>query len=302
MQLLFNVLGILALLVMLAWFGALLKSPYHRDDIGSTMRFGLRMLCRNLFLNELGAAMVAPGQFGPKNQIYDAATAAGILQQGYDINSLMAGWVDRGAWTYYDRVIQPLSGTGSTYGGSVGQLAQVYSPFSVGLNKPDPITGINKTKLWTNLPNSGQFNPPRCLVLQRLGVYFEPSMLPADIFMVAQNAYFEFKIDDKIFFEGLLEFHPSGAGFVGYVPFVTNGTSNPHATRSFGNYAKYIAPLQNFFFTVTFPSLMPVTNSIGGTTPGTNPGGAPTLSSSAAGGTGLNMVFMMDGLTDRSVQ
>lgn len=252
--------------------------------------------------------MAPSGNYGPRGQIISAANAQAMMQQpGFDINSLMAGWVDRGAWTYYDRLIQPLSGTGSTYGGSTGQLANTYTPFSVGINKPDAITNINKTKLWTNLPNSGQFNPPRCLILQRLGVYFEPTMLLADIELFIMNAYFEFKIDDKIFFEGLLEFHPPGMGLYGFSDkqnegVWTNGLPTPHATRSFGNYAKYIAPLQNFSWTITFPTLTPVTNAIGGATPGTNPGTNPILTTAANGGTGLNMVFIMDGLTDRSVQ
>jgi len=231
-------------------------------------------------------------------QIMSAQQATGL-----DINSIMAGWVDRGAWTYFDRVIQPLSGTGA----NSAQLYQTYTPFSVGINRPDAITGINKTKNWTNLPNGGYFQPPRCLVLERLGVYFEQDMLLADVELFMKNAYFEFKIDDKIFFEGLLQFHPPGAGIGGFSTKSSesswqNGLPTPHATRSFGKYAKYIAPLQNFSFTVTLPSTMAVTNSIGGTTPGTNPGSTPTLSASSAGGTGLNIVFMMDGLTDRSVQ
>jgi hypothetical protein len=242
---------------------------------------------------------MAKFQYGPSGQIASAAEA-----QGLDINSLMAGWVDRGAWTYYDRVIQPLSGTGSTSGNT---LYQTYTPFQNGINTQDTITGQNKSKYWTNLPNGRFFNPPRCLVLQRIGIYFEPSMLLADVEMILANAYFEFKIDDKVFFEGLLTFHPAGMGLAGFSDkqsegVWTNGVPSPHATRSFGNYAKYIAPLQNFSFTMVLPSTMAVTNTIGGTTPGTNPGGAPTLTASGSGGTGINMVFMLDGLTDRSVQ
>jgi hypothetical protein len=235
------------------------------------------------------------GQYGGGN-ILSAQQAATVLQQGGDINSIMAGWVDRGAWTYYDRIIQPLAGTGAS-----ATLAQTYSPFSVGINKPDAITGANKTKWFTNMPNSGQFNPPRCLVLQRLGFYFEPTMLLADMLLFAGNAYFEMRIDDKIFFEGLLPFHPAGMGFSGAgtnqaQAVFTNGFPTPHATRSFGNYAKYIAPLQNFSLTITFPALVVLS------TGGTYPGGAPTLTAAASGGGGLNVVVLMDGLTDRSVQ
>jgi hypothetical protein len=245
----------------------------------------------------MSPSAVVKGAYGPQNQILSAAQAAAVLQQGGDINSIMAGWVDRGAWTYYDRILQPLAGTGN----NGGVLYQTYSPFSVGINKPDAITGLNKTKWFTNMPNSGQFNPPRCLVLQRLGFYFEPTMLLADMLLFAGNAYFEMRIDEKIFFEGLLPFHPAGMGFSGAgtnqaQAVFTNGFPTPHATRSFGNYAKYIAPLQNFSLTITFPALIPI--STGGTTPG----GVPTLTVTGSGGAGLNVVVVMDGLTDRSVQ
>ena len=234
------------------------------------------------------------GQYGG-GRILSAAQAAEVLQGGGDINSIMAGWVDRGAWTYYDRILQPIAA-------NAGVLYQTYSPFSVGINKPDTITAaLNKTKWFTNMPNSGQFNPPRCLVLQRLGFYFEPSMLLADMLLFADNAYFEFRIDEKIFFEGLIPLHPAGMGFSGAgtnqaQAVFTNGFPTPHATRSFGNYAKYIAPLQNFSLTISFPALLPM--SLAGVTPG----GAPTLTVAASGGTGLNVVVLMDGLTDRSVQ
>jgi hypothetical protein len=47
---------------------------------------------------------------------------------------------------------------------------------------------------------------------------------------------------------------------------------------------------------MTFQALIPI--STGGTTPG----GAPTLTVTGSGGAGLNVVVVMDGLTDRSVQ
>ena len=240
------------------------------------------------------------GNFGANSQILSAANANAVLQNGGDINSIMAGWVDRGAWTYYDRILQPLANSGTATGASA-TLAQTYSPFSVGINKPDAITGLNKTKWWTNMPNSGQFNPPRCLVLQRLGFYFEPTMLLADMILFGSNAYFEFRIDDKIFFEGLIPFHPAGMGFYGSstdqsTGVFTNGFPTPHAARSFGNYSKYIAPMQNFSLTITFPSVLPMSTN------GTSVGGAPTLTAATSGGAGLNVVVLMDGLTDRSVQ
>lgn len=225
--------------------------------------------------------------------VWSAQQASALLQRGYDINSLMAGWVDRGAWIYYDRIFQPLTGTGSTYGGAAGQLAQTYTAFKIGLNSPDAITQQNKTKIWTNLPNGGQFNPPRCMVLRRLGFVFEYTMALSDIELFLGNAYLEFKIDDKIFFEGTLDFWPGGMGLTGYSTannqaVWTNGLTTPHAMRDYGPYAKYIAPLQNFSLTITLPSTGPF-----------NGNSSLFLNNN---GTGLNVKCLMDGITDRSVQ
>lgn len=238
------------------------------------------------------AVQMAGGPPSYNNKAFSSTQAQAILQAGGDINSIMAGWVDRGAWLYYDRIYQS---TTSTYGGSAGVLAQTYSPFKVGLNSPDQITpGYSKTKLFTNLPNGGQFNPPRCMVIRRLGFYFEPTMLLADIETFMQNGYLEFRIDDKIFFEGLTEFWPGGMGLAGTTTqtaqaVYTNGIPTPHAMRDYGQFAKYIAPLQNFSLSIVFPSVSPFT------------GAAPSLVAAGSGGTGLNLVCIMDGLTDRSV-
>lgn len=246
-------------------------------------------------LGQMSELAGSPAAQGGRGRVWDAGQADYLLQQGFDINSLMAGWVDRGAWLYYDRIYQPPL---SQYGGAAGVLAQTYSAFSVGVNKPDAITGINKTLNYTNMPNSGQFNPPRCMVMRRLGFYFEPDMALADIVLFMKNASLQFVIDGKVFFEGLIPFFPGGMGLTGATSGTgtqvwTNGFPSPHAMRDYGDYAKYIAPLQNFSLTITFPSLSPFQG------PGGTSATAPTLSTT---GTGLNVVCIMDGLTDRSVQ
>jgi hypothetical protein len=244
----------------------------------------------------LMAAMTgAVGAPAIQGRAWDAGQAAALLQAGFDINSLMAGWVDRGAWLYYDRLYQqPLQNVGN----GAGVLAQTYSAFSVGINKPDAITGVNKTLNYTNMPNSGQFNPPRCMVMRRLGFYFEPDMALADIELFMKNASLQFVIDSKVFFEGLIEFFPGGMGITGATSQTgtavwSNGFPTPHAMRDYGDYAKYIAPLQNFSLTINFPSVSTFQGAGGSSAT------APTLSTT---GTGLNVVCIMDGLTDRSVQ
>jgi hypothetical protein len=211
--------------------------------------------------------------------------------QGKDINSIMAGWVDRGKWIYYDTLTQ-----------NAGSAAlATYNFFAIGIGGTDPITAAQKTKLQTNMPNGGQFNPPRCLILSQLGFMFmgaaststvtvPTNTLLQDIEAFCNSSYFEFKIDEKIFFEGRLEFHPPGVGIYG------NGTRSgeyawglgfpsPLQVYNFGDFSKYIAPLQNFSLRVILP----------GST-------LPTWTASGSGGNGINVVAMLKGLTDRSVQ
>lgn len=195
-----------------------------------------------------------------------------------DINSVIAGMVDRGAWKYWDTL--------TTTAGTA--LMTSYQFYSVPIGMVDPITGLQKTKLQTNMQRGNQFPPPRCLVLMRLGFEFK-NMLKADIDAFLANYYYELRIDDKIFFEGLLEYAPPGVGDFGSS---TNsgesawGTGFPawQCAIPWGEYSKYIAPLQQFSLTLTCPN-----------TP-------PTLTASDVGGQGLLLVPFMDGLTDRSVQ
>ncbi len=199
--------------------------------------------------------------------------------QPRDINAIMAGWVDRGPWQYWDTV----NGVQNT------ALQPSYSVFSIPIGQTDPITSTTKTKLQTNMQRGNQFPPPRCLVLMQIGFYFASTMLKADIDLVLNNFYMEFRIDDKIFFEGLLWQFPPGTGLVGHSTKTNEsswglGLAAPQYTRRYGNYAKYIAPLQQFSMSLICP------------------GTPPTLTASTAGGTGLLMVPFLDGLTDRSVQ
>jgi hypothetical protein len=196
-----------------------------------------------------------------------------------DINSIIAGMVDRGVWQYYDELITA-AGT---------QLQSSYTLFSYPLGVNDPITGIPKTKINTNMTVSKQFSPPRCLVLMDMGLFFAGMSL-ADMLIMEHNYYYEFRIDDKIFFEGRLEFLPSGLGNFGSSTVSgdaswANGIPLVQARRSYGRYSKYIAPLQQFTASLV----------CGYQTP-------PTLTAANVGGKGLDLLWILDGLTDRSVQ
>lgn len=209
--------------------------------------------------------------FGPQGQIMSAQEAA-----GKNTNSIMAGWVDRGPWQYWDTIVQAANTT----------LATTYSPFSTQIGALDPLTSLTKTKLATNMVRGNQFPPPRCLLLIQIGFYFSSRMLKSDIDLMLDNCWVEFRIDDKIFHEGQLWQFPAGTGLMGVTTrnaeaVYTNGVPSPVFTRRYDAWSKYIAPLQQFSMLITFP------------------GTPPTLS---ALGPGAYVVVFLDGLTDRSVQ
>lgn len=186
-----------------------------------------------------------------------------------DMNALIGDMVDRGIWTYYDTIEVAAGGTGATS----------IQAFSV------PIGGT-KTKLKTNMTRANQFPPPRCLVLDQIGFVFSSRMAKADIDLFLDSYYLEFKIDEKIFFEGPIWQFSAGYGLTGVTTknnesAWTLGQPNFFATRRFGDFGKYIAPLQQFTFELIAPS-------------------APTYS--AAPNIGLYVQPFMGGLTDRAVQ
>lgn len=205
-----------------------------------------------------------------KSTLLDASEAV-----GRNTNSIMAGWVDRGPWQYWDTVT----------GAQNVALQSSYSPFSVPIGAQNPLTSTTKTKLQTNMQRGNQFPPPRCLLLMAIGFYFSSQMVKSDIDLVLDSCYMEFRIDDKIFHEGQLYQFPGGAGLMGVTTnssesVYTNGFPTPQAQRRYDDWSKYIAPLQQFSMNIIFP------------------GTPPTMTGPA----GLLMLSTLDGLTDRSVQ
>lgn len=198
---------------------------------------------------------------------------------GRDTNSIMQGWVDRGPWKYWDLI---------TFTGGV-QVNQTYYPFSVPLGQQDPITSQTKTLLQTNLTQSRSFAPPRCLLLEALGFDLIGPWSSTDVASLVQTCFMRFKIDEKPFHEGYLSDFPAGGGVTGFTQNAgdssfTLGLPSPLYQRRYGNWSKYIAPLQQFSMELVFGG--------GGIT-------APTLSVT---GQNLWLRCTLDGLTDRSVQ
>jgi hypothetical protein len=141
---------------------------------------------------------------------------------------------------------------------------------------------------------SNQFQPPRCLLLNAIEFQYSSRMTKADIDIVEDSAFFEFKIGDKIFFEGYIRDCPAGAGLMGVSTnsgesVYTNGWPTPAGRRTFGSWSKYIPPLTRFTLNIFFNGS---NNVIGGSaTP-------PTLT----GAVGLLMRVVLDGITALPVQ
>jgi hypothetical protein len=222
-----------------------------------------------------------------------------------DINAIMGGWVDRGIWPFYDTLkLSP----GTTVNSS-------YSFFSVSKGQADPNLGSGaaaKTYVETNLLTPGQFNPPRDLILKAIGFQVFADTRLYDIEQIFKHSYFEFKIDEKVFFQGPMELHPSGMGFAGMSTQTaesswTNGyPGGPAFTRRFGDFSKYIAPLMLFSLTLYFPETVGqyFNNNLTAqqTLEGQVTTNTPTLLTLAQGGNGVVIRAILDGLSDRSVQ
>lgn len=197
-----------------------------------------------------------------------------VDSSGVDLNAIMAKWVDRGLWHYYDTI--------NITQGTAG--ASSYTPFTLPIGQGSPA----KTKLDTNMRASGMFPSTVGFILDYIGFYFSPTTILADQKLFIDNYRFEFKIDNKSFFEGLLWMQPPGYGMSGASTATDEfawglGMPDARCTMRFGNFAKYIAPLMPFSMELITPA-------------------APTFTATAAGGNGVKLIPFFHGLTDRSVQ
>ena len=83
--------------------------------------------------------------------------------QGRNTNSIMAGWVDRGPFPYWD-TLQAAAGTA---------LASSYQMFAIPIGQQNPLAGNTvKTKLQTNLTKSGEFPASPLLAARSSGLHF----------------------------------------------------------------------------------------------------------------------------------
>jgi len=222
-----------------------------------------------------------------------------------DINSVYGNVVDRKKWYWYDTLKLIPGATVTT---------TPYSFFATGIGQADPYNptaNTIKTKLETNInPPGNQFSSPYDMVLNNLGFLFSSDNRLYDIKQIMKYCYLEFKILDKIFFEGHLWRHPPGAGLSGFSTrtsesFYNNGIPAPGEIYHFGNWAKYIPPLTRFSLTLTFPESVGTAMSTltsDETANGQVTTSLPTLLTSNQGGNGIWLIAFMNGLSDGPVQ
>jgi hypothetical protein len=225
-----------------------------------------------------------------------ASPALSGMGVGRNTNAFVANTVDQEPYLYWD------AGCLTAVAGA--QLFGTYFAFSIPIGQPNPalptVGGNNQTqtKLQTNMQTGNQFPPPRCLLLNAICFQYASNMLKADIDAIENGAYFEFKIADKIFYEGYLRDCPAGAGLQGVSTnngesVYTNGWATPAGRRTFGSWSKYIPPLTRFSLNIIFNGS---NNIVGGNaTP-------PTMTASGSGGTGMNIRIVLDGITALPVQ
>jgi len=213
-------------------------------------------------------------QQAPQSSVYQYTRTT---SNPVDINTIVGGMVDRTPWRWYDTYTRTLESPPIAVGSEVNF-------FQIAMNQVDPLTGVAKTKLQTNMTQSGQFTPPYCLVMEQIGFYIQSTDVKADIDAFFSSCWMEFKILGKIFFEGLLWMYPGAFGLMGSPDPSgtdqnwTNGFPAPQAGYRIGKYARYIPPLTQFSLSLKFP------------------GTPPTLSEDFV------LVAYLDGLTDLPVQ
>jgi hypothetical protein len=246
------------------------------------------------------ASMYAGKQTGSGQAI--PIIQAGPNAGAVNLNALMNMMVSRDVWHYWDTLkIAPSTSYASSYA-LFNYINGQVDPYAITANQV-------KTFVETNMPSpaSSGFSSPRDLIVDQLGAYFLPGGCGlsgsstgtfanvADMISFCQYSYFQFRIIDKVFIEGIFEMIPSGIGFTGVsstTPSVfTLGLVNPHAVNQLGAaFAKYLAPALQWSFTIYFP-------------PQSGPAGVALSSlSTAAGGNGLWLKIFLKGLTDRAVQ
>lgn len=190
-------------------------------------------------------------------------------------NPIAANSADIVPWWWYDRLTTAVAVTSATE----------YDFFTV------PIGGT-KYKQDTNLEQVSRMNDPQHFNCTALKFYFASNMLKVDIDTLMNTYYMEFWIGGKVYAEGPLQLYPGGAGLSGVSAVsgqttFTNGVPNPLAVVDFrmgdNPIGHHILQGQSFKVKVL-----------------TNAGF--TTATTAAGGFGINLMCILEGILSRGVQ
>jgi hypothetical protein len=236
-----------------------------------------------------------------------------------DINALVGMLVDQRKDYVYDTLnFAP----GTTVQNSPYRLFQN----QIGATDPynnNTTTANPKTELETNMRTSAQFSAPYDFILNNLGFYVVAGADLFDIATLFNSAWFEFKILGKTQWMGHLQRHPSGMGITGESTVSSqqnwlNGLADPKAIWWFGDWKKYIPPLTNFSLTVNFPEnyaqLYNANSITSANLPATvkaklfdtgivtSTSTLPTFLPATAGGNGLKLIVIMNGISNGPVQ
>ena len=198
-----------------------------------------------------------------------------------DNNTFVGNVLDRGPWSLYDT--QQV-----TQAAAIPTSWQFFAVPIGGQIVGGPLNGTAKTKLQTNMKRQNQLPQPQRFLMRNLSFYFTASTWLPDLIGVMEGCYFLFKIDEKIYHEGLLEFMPSGLGITGATQIDTqqvwqNGQQTLTARRDFGDYARVISDALTFSLELIFPT-------------------AVSATSTANGGNNITLIAILDGILDRLVQ
>ncbi len=199
-----------------------------------------------------------------------------------DNNTFIGNTLDRGPWVFYDT--QQV-----TQAAAVPTSWQFFNIPVGGTIVGGPLNGTTKTKLQTNMKKANQLPQPQRFLLRSLGFMFQASTQMIDQILITEKCWFELKIDEKIYHEGLIQFNPSGLGLDGLpggaagVDLVQIGQRTLTARRDFGDYARVISDALSFTLVLYFPT-------------------AVTATATADGGNNIALVSVMDGILDRLVQ
>jgi hypothetical protein len=255
-------------------------------------------------------AYLGQTKMGQGAQIPTVETPQGPMM---DINSLVGLLVDQKKDYVYDTLkLAP----GTT------MQSQPYRMFQTPIGQGDPYNGnIAKTEQETNMRSAGFFAPPYDFILNNLGFYFLIGAQIFDIETVCNLCWFEFKILSKQMFMGHLQRHPSGMGVTGMTTTSSqqnwiNGIADPKAVWHFGDWRKYIPPQVNFTLNINFSQTyaqyynaatsasLPadIRSNLFDTGLLTSTASNPTLLPQTRGGNGIQLLVIMNGISNGPVQ